>query len=56
MYLGFLLRFINLAFNPEVYAISPELLTQSILKLYKNKILYKIGKVAETFRNDAVIE
>ena len=56
IYLGFLLRFINLAFNPEVYAVSPDLLTQSILKLDKDKIKLKLGQVVEKFRNDAVIE
>ena len=56
IYLGFLLRFINLAFNSEVYAVSPELLTQSILKLDRDKIQIKLGQVAEKFRNDAVIE
>ena len=46
MYLNFMLRFINLAFNPKVHAVSPESFTKAVKRLDKDLIVIKIGAIA----------
>ena len=45
--LSFMLRVINLAYNPDAVAVQPEEFTQAILKLDKDLICFKLGQIAK---------